>query len=524
MDGLDDGSQAIHNPATSLAGNSSSLVHPQMSAHSEQMGSHLDYAGDELGQGNDDDYKAASGLLGMSLHGRGNSRAVAHPTNQFGYYGNGGAYNNAHMQDSITSPITSSGRQSANSYHSQTPTAYMSNHIQDEISQQQLMQQFNWTHSGQQQMPQSMPRARPASLQLDMNHFNYIPTNPQMHMSPSTNSYSHARSRPAAPIRFGSDDSFGRSGYRGPHNSVSLEEEKQGNLINVPLAAQAAANGHAHAQPHVPFMTQHLPYSQLPIASSSHHLQNMSAGSSPGAHMGGLPLHSPSINASMYAHPYHPVAPQHIEDDEYNDSDEEPAFPEQQVRKRRKSQMERNNDADYYPSSHTKTTVFKRESKPSKNIAMEESDDDNRTPAKAAPGKRRKSSMAGVRPHLGSSNSNSPSANPSPVAKQAAGSSKKKGRDSEPRKNLSEDQKRMNHIASEKQRRDLIKVQYDALDVLVPALKGGKSGLSRSDVLQEIVSYVESIMNGNAEMDRLLKEVGDMEVADAPHVDGDEAA
>ena len=52
---------------------------------------------------------------------------------------------------------------------------------------------------------------------------------------------------------------------------------------------------------------------------------------------------------------------------------------------------------------------------------------------------------------------------------EPASSTRRKSRKSDARNNnLSEEQKRMNHIKSEKTRRDLIKIQYDTLDELVP--------------------------------------------------------
>ncbi|KAF1826257.1 uncharacterized protein K489DRAFT_303288, partial [Dissoconium aciculare CBS 342.82] len=53
----------------------------------------------------------------------------------------------------------------------------------------------------------------------------------------------------------------------------------------------------------------------------------------------------------------------------------------------------------------------------------------------------------------------------------------------QPRQNLSDKQKRENHIMSEKKRRQLIKTGYADLNKLVPALAGGKNGMSRSESL-----------------------------------------
>ncbi|KAF2768080.1 hypothetical protein EJ03DRAFT_250310, partial [Teratosphaeria nubilosa] len=62
-------------------------------------------------------------------------------------------------------------------------------------------------------------------------------------------------------------------------------------------------------------------------------------------------------------------------------------------------------------------------------------------------------------------------------------SSAAKSRRSKSRQNLSEQEKRQNHILSEQRRRNIIKTGYAELDQLVPVLNGGKSGLSKADAL-----------------------------------------
>ena len=72
------------------------------------------------------------------------------------------------------------------------------------------------------------------------------------------------------------------------------------------------------------------------------------------------------------------------------------------------------------------------------------------------------------------------------------------------RETLSDAQKRDNHIQSEKKRRLIINQGYDDLNRLVPCLASGKSGLSRSECLQEIACYLESLMRGtNVVLNRL---------------------
>lgn len=75
------------------------------------------------------------------------------------------------------------------------------------------------------------------------------------------------------------------------------------------------------------------------------------------------------------------------------------------------------------------------------------------------------------------------------------------------RDNLTEEQKRKNHIHSEQKRRLIIQQGYADLNKLVPCLASGKSGLSRSECLQEIGSYLETLSTGNMKLMDMLKDV-----------------
>lgn len=70
------------------------------------------------------------------------------------------------------------------------------------------------------------------------------------------------------------------------------------------------------------------------------------------------------------------------------------------------------------------------------------------------------------------------------------------------RKNLTEEQKRENHIKSEQKRRNIIKEGYRELNELVPNLKQG--GFSKSAVLTETVRELEGLQAGNAQMEEFL--------------------
>ncbi|PSR93663.1 hypothetical protein BD289DRAFT_480975 [Coniella lustricola] len=66
------------------------------------------------------------------------------------------------------------------------------------------------------------------------------------------------------------------------------------------------------------------------------------------------------------------------------------------------------------------------------------------------------------------------------------------------RENLTEDQKRENHINSEKKRRKVISVGFDNLGHIVPAANGGNT--SKSAVLEATVAFIQELMEGNAQL------------------------
>ncbi|CAK7218684.1 hypothetical protein SCUCBS95973_003563 [Sporothrix curviconia] len=71
-----------------------------------------------------------------------------------------------------------------------------------------------------------------------------------------------------------------------------------------------------------------------------------------------------------------------------------------------------------------------------------------------------------------------------------------------PRENLTEAQKRENHIKSEQKRRTLIKTGFDDLCILVPGLQGGN--LSKSLVLTTAASWLTELLEGNKRLQSQL--------------------
>lgn len=92
---------------------------------------------------------------------------------------------------------------------------------------------------------------------------------------------------------------------------------------------------------------------------------------------------------------------------------------------------------------------------------------------------------------------------------EASGSGKKRragiNGSKAPRENLSEEQKRENHIKSEQKRRTLIKEGFDDLCELVPGLRGG--GFSKSTMLSIAAEWLEELLQGNETLDKQLSEL-----------------
>ncbi len=112
-------------------------------------------------------------------------------------------------------------------------------------------------------------------------------------------------------------------------------------------------------------------------------------------------------------------------------------------------------------------------------------DDDNEAPLSSSstkPSRRRKPTV-----------STSPPVEASIRRRKSANGSSK-----QPRENLTDDQKRENHIKSEQKRRTLIKVGFDDLSDLVPDLRGG--GFSKSTVLSMAADWLEQLVQGNMEL------------------------
>ena len=488
LDGFDQEAQTVHNPSLTLAGMSSSNYQTHSNnQHVHQVGQMTQASGNHMNGASDDDLQAASGLYNMFTHGQNASRVSTFDASGGASWGNFGV-NNPMMpvQDQLQSPMTSSGRQSANSYgHHSHRTSINQQRFQNMHTDPRMMQQLH-----QQQVLSAGSRARHGSLQLETSAFNFYPPQPDMRPPYSANAQLQHVSRPPA-VRFGSDNNFSHYGYKPPNGYGSHEQEKFANLNNVPLAAQAAANGHSHVQGFTP-VGQPRTHQGCNMQGN---VQNLPTTSSP-PHFGGLPISSPMSGINRHSHPFNNMVHHTTENDDEDLKDYEDGFDEPQSRKRRKSQVEREDEDEYTPSGPTKKRA-------SRAMVGDGSDDEYAvTPPTSKASIKRRKSNAMARQSLGSSLGDSPATSPS--VEPNSSTEKKRNRNAQPRLNLTEEEKRRNHIQSEKHRRDLIKNQYDELDIMIPGLKSGKSGLSRSDILKEIVTYVEAVIAGNRQWEDRL--------------------
>lgn len=143
-----------------------------------------------------------------------------------------------------------------------------------------------------------------------------------------------------------------------------------------------------------------------------------------------------------------------------------PEDPEAPPRKRRKSKIARaeSNADDDDEAEETSSSKASRRRKPKSEHSQASS-----PPASSEGGKRRKSAVNG-------------------------------GKAS--RENLTEEQKRENHIKSEQKRRTLIKEGFDDLCELIPGLQS--RGLSKSTMLTMAAEYLEQLLQGNKELSEQL--------------------
>ena len=305
----------------------------------------------------------------------------------------------------------------------------------------------------------------------------YLDQDRYSHSQQSQRRQSHSKQDPrgdhetSASMQWGSDRNFSARGYRGyPPHFIERDESR----FVLPIVT---TNGHMRARsPESEHNQQYQPRrssaSELNIASSRHAGQSSAL----------VPSSSRLDRAVALAGLYNGK----------RDRSTDQRFEMGQSRKRRRGQADLSDDDyddEFVPSPpQAKPSHSKRARK----LVKTEHSDPDVTPAKPYPA--RKTSKNGRALLESTSETPYSAGSPSSGVRLSAA-------DEAARLNLTEDQKRGNHIKSEQRRRDLIKAQFDDIGTLVPVIKNSKTGFSRSDALFEAVRHIKKLAAGNAIME-----------------------
>lgn len=98
-----------------------------------------------------------------------------------------------------------------------------------------------------------------------------------------------------------------------------------------------------------------------------------------------------------------------------------------------------------------------------------------------------------------------PANSPGGAAEGAGSGKRRKSSAAAKRENLTDNQKRENHINSEKKRRKVIQTGFENLAVMVPAIKGGNP--SKSAMLEAAVAWLEELLDGNKTLEGQLSQL-----------------
>lgn len=158
-----------------------------------------------------------------------------------------------------------------------------------------------------------------------------------------------------------------------------------------------------------------------------------------------------------------------------------------------KSGLKPPEDPDAPPRKRRKSRIARNDA--GTDEAEDQDDEDITTPGSKASRRRKPKSEA--------SQTSSP-----PTAIDVSGKRRKSGANGAkaPRENLSEEQKRENHIRSEQKRRTLIKEGFDDLCLLVPGLTS--RGMSKSTMLTMAAEHLEALVQGNQDLRAKLAALG----------------
>lgn len=441
--------------------------------------------------------QAASALLRMSSHSQEHPQPTVASGANAGSWGTLNIGNSNNFAGDLMSGAPSSGS-------TNTPmTPNFPNNFQRPTrgSSQAQFDPPNTMSQGAQ--PSHFPHTRHASLQIGSSNnphgFNIQALPWQMdHMAMG----GEQAQRRTPLIRYGSDQNFGQEGYQAA--TYPATDDKYNNLLNVPLASQAAHD------------------SQPPIASAQQ-VNGIRDDARQQRHS--VPNSLQQLSNAALNHQYAPL--QALSPTSQYPINHFPATrtmgdssETHQSRKRRRSQPG-DEEATSYGQSHVGFQNTASTSRRAPIVPKQEPVADDRDTLYATPptssNKRRKSS---ARPGTASTTASASPSTPAAPTLKGPTSKKRRSDPKQPRHNLSDTQKRNNHIASEQKRRDAMKSNYEELNIYVPALRNGGHGLSRSEILQHSADWLEGLSVGNeAIMAAFGLVLADFEYEDVPDVD-----
>ena len=282
--------------------------------------------------------------------------------------------------------------------------------------------------------------------------------------------------------QYGSDQNFSQQGYQ--TTGYSAPETNYSSLLNLPLAPDASASA-------VPITAAQQAggmrdNSQQHRHSLPNNLQDLSSAALAHQHVSLQPADSTFPRSTTQMHASNAM---------------ENSAMAQQSRKRRMSQSEDDGTMAYghaQGDAHNNISAARRAPVALKQENANEYYQSGNATQSGTSNKRQESSP---RPGTTSATASASPSTPAATSFKPSSSSKKRRSEAkQPRHNLSDTQKRNNHIASEQKRRDAMKTNYEELNVYVPTLRQGTQGLSRSEILQHSGDWLEALRVGNESM------------------------
>ena len=296
------------------------------------------------------------------------------------------------------------------------------------------------------------------------------PNQAEQWQMPSATSQNQTQTQRRPPIyQYGSDQNFSQQGYQA--TGYSTPDQQYNGLLNLPLAGVVSES------------TAPITAPQQAGGLREHSQQ----------HRHSLPNNLQELSSAALAHQHAPVQsaaltfPRATTQMHANHAMENPAL-SQQPRKRRRSEPE--DDAQNNSSTVRRAPAA---------VKQESSNGYSQPGNAASAGTSNQRHRTSPRPGTASATASASPSAPAVSTLKASSSTKKRRADTkQPRHNLSDTQKRNNHIASEQKRRDAMKVNYEELNLYVPSLRQNGQGLSRSEILQHSGDWLQTLTVGNA--------------------------